>query len=458
MAPPAQAAPADDSQLYNPLRTVGLGAALSLVLVRFGMVHELLAYAFGARFMLQYVFGIPALVALLASGGLGRVYRHKVAFFWTAYAVWLFVASPFSTWKSSSLNLAWSYFRAEFVLFLVMAGLAMTWGECKTMLRTAAVGGILALLAARHFQNAVLARQERFALAFGTVADPNDFACSLLLLLPIMLWLCLSFKSVALRLALLPVVPYTLYRILSTGSRGGLLGLLVEVAVFVFFGSWRQRFALLMLGIITVPIAVATLPSQTLRRITNFSGEAQETDGTGDEGAAESRTIRQYILKKSIEYTFRYPLFGVGPGQMVNFAGQRSKGVEGYGIWQNAHNMWIQASSECGIPALIFFLGGIVSSYRLLSATYRKARARPDCEDIRKLVVYVIVALVGFCTAGTFLNFAYLFYAPSLGALAIVISSAAAREFEARGSGAAASPAGGNWTAVPSPAWNGARN
>jgi O-antigen ligase len=431
--PPSPLTGAADAEIHNLARTLGFASALCLVVVRFGMLHELFTYAFHAHLYLPYLFGIPALLALVASGGIRRVFQGKAAYFWTAYTLWMFAAVPFSSWRGGSFDLAFKYLRSEYVVFLAIAGLAVTWGECKTMLRAIAWSGVGAMLIARYFQSARFQAQSRLSLEFGTIADPNDFACVLLLLLPLMLWLGLGSKSGIVRLVLFPALPYGVYVILSTGSRGGLVGLLAEAALFLCLGTMRQRVALLILGAVIVPVTVAALPRQTLRRITSFS---QEEAGGEDAGAVGSRATRQYMLRKSIEDTLKYPIFGVGPGQMVSFEGGRSKTSSSPGVWQNAHNVWLQASSECGIPALIFFVGGVVSTWRRLKATHRKARARPDCADIRTAVFCVMVGMGGFLAAATFLNFAYLFYAPALGALAIVISPAAAREFETRSAGA----------------------
>jgi len=79
-------------------------------------------------------------------------------------------------------------------------------------------------------------------------------------------------------------------------------------------------------------------------------------------------------------------------------------------------------------------LAVFLSSGHLLSKTYRKARQRPDCVDIRAAVFSVMLGMTGFCVAITFLNFAYFFYGPALGGLAIAMSSAAEQEFKRRSS------------------------
>jgi len=126
---------------------------------------------------------------------------------------------------------------------------------------------------------------------------------------------------------------------------------------------------------------------------------------------------------------------GIGPGQFANYEGQSNVVFGGHGYYQEAHNVYTKVSSECGIPALFFFVAGLVSSYRLLNKTYKEARKRPDCTDIANTAFCIMLGMAGFLTAITFLNLAYYFYMPALGGLAIAVSRAGAEEICRRASG-----------------------
>jgi uncharacterized BrkB/YihY/UPF0761 family membrane protein len=78
---------------------------------------------------------------------------------------------------------------------------------------------------------------------------------------------------------------------------------------------------------------------------------------------------------------------------------------------------------------MIFFVAGLFSAYRALSRVYRKARSRPEYEEVRVVSFCVMLGMVGFCVASAFLNFAYFFYQPAMGGMAIAISRAAEEEF-----------------------------
>jgi O-antigen ligase len=142
--------------------------------------------------------------------------------------------------------------------------------------------------------------------------------------------------------------------------------------------------------------------------------------------------MRRYLLEKSIVYTFQHPLFGVGLKQFGSFEGQHNQIVGTHGYWYEAHNTYTQVSSESGMPALALFIAGIVSTFRLMNRVYRQASRRPECEDIRLAAFCIILAMTTYCTAITFVNFAYYFYMPMISSLVIAVSRAAQDEFASR--------------------------
>jgi O-antigen ligase len=133
-------------------------------------------------------------------------------------------------------------------------------------------------------------------------------------------------------------------------------------------------------------------------------------------------------LKTSLLYTLQHPVFGVGPGRFADFEGGSSQERGERGAWHETHNMCTQVSSECGIPALVFFAGALVSTYRLLSRIHQRTKGTTQHNAIAVPAFCVMLSLVGFCAAAFFLNQAYRFYLPALSGLAIAMAAAAERE------------------------------
>jgi O-antigen ligase len=425
--PPAS--PAAKSEAGDPLQSITFAFGLGLLVIRFSMLNQMLYMILHFNPFLMYVFEIPVLIGLALTGGIWRSFRGSPAYYWTGYGLWMAAVTPFSTWRSGSLHVVWGFWKVELPVLFVIAGLALTWRACQMVMHAIAWGGLLSVAAGHFFRNQS-SGSERLEITFGTVANANDYACVLLLMLPFVLWLALSSKTIVVRVAIYAAVTAGLYMILSTGSRGAMLSLSAEILFFLYRGTMRQRMALLILAPLAVGVAVAGISEHLKSRILSFS----TADSGSQAEAAESLALRQYELRKTIEYTIANPVLGLGPGQFSTYEGTNNKTVGGRrGTWMDAHNSYLQASSECGIPGLLLFLAGFLSSGHLLSKTYRKARQRPDCGDIRAAVFSVMLGMTGFCVAITFLNFAYLFYGPALGGLAIAMSSAAEHEFERRG-------------------------
>src|ERR1035438_10159983 len=91
-----------------------------------------------------------------------------------------------------------------------------------------------------------------------------------------------------------------------------------DVLFFLWRAPARQKVALLLLGPIAACVFLVAVPGTIWDRIRSFSS------GPSIE-AVESFESRRYLLDKSIEYTIKFPLFGVGPGQFASYEGGHSE-------------------------------------------------------------------------------------------------------------------------------------
>ena len=408
------------------IRRVALRLATFLLFLRITYLHQIQTDLMGhLNLRLLYVFGTPALLGILMAGGLQRAFRGWPAYYWVAYAGWITLSVPFSSWKGGSLRLLVYFVRSELLMLFAIAGLAVTWRECKSIMYVISSAAVVNLVSARLF--AAESTQQRLSLELSSIGNANDFAAHLLLVLPFLLWTALNSRSGFLRLGAMLGVVCGLYLILRTGSRGAVVGLGLDVLVFLIWGTTRQRLALFTLGPITVAAILAIAPSQALRRSVSFSGGS---DAVASE-AEESSESRRYLLRKSVEYAVHHPVFGVGLGMFANYEGVESVSTGHYGSWHVTHNSFTQAASECGIPAMLLFMAGIASTLILVNATWRDARRR-HCEEIQTTAFCMMLSIVGFSTAMAFLSLAYTFYLPAMGGLAISIACAAKEEFAVR--------------------------
>jgi len=418
-----------DTPLVEPagmLETITFYMGLALIFTKFAMLQEIQTEVMHFNLYLLYIFGIPAIFGMVMAGGLARTLTSRTTYYWVGFTLWMLICVPFSSWRSASFSLALSFLRTNLVMLFVVAGLVVSWRQCHLVLQSVGVAALCNLASSRIFANP--ANEGRLNLDFGTVGNSTDFAAHLLLTLPFLLLFVYSAKSLLPRIGALLGVGFGIFTILRTGSRGALVALVVG-ALFMFLrGRSRERIALVGLVPICLAVGLVFLPSQLVDRLRSFSASSSNVDL----GAIESSQSRAYLLRKAVEYTAEFPLFGVGPGQFPSYEGGHSKTMGTHGYWHETHNVWLQASSECGVPGGLLFLAGWVSAFLLVNRTHRKAKSRSDCEDLQATTLCVMLAIICFCTAITFLNFAYLFYGPAIAGLAIALDHAADSEIERR--------------------------
>jgi O-antigen ligase len=416
--------------LANPGRRLAFYAAVAYVFLRFSMLHELVSFTLGFNSYILYLVGPPAFLGVLLTGGLRRAFRLRTAYFWIAFAAWLLLDLPFSTWRGGSTELVSSFVRLQLPILFVLAGLPMTWKETRTMMLAISLAGIVSLLSGRFFMQHDL--EGRLSLTVGTIANANDFAAHLLLVLPFVLFVALlPSKPVVFRVASLLAIPYGLYLILSTASRGAEVALAVGFLIVL----WRATPAARIVTLIVVPIIavalMAVLPQSILDRLKTFSTSSQQLAASSAE-AAESADSRRYLFNTSLAYTLQHPIFGVGPGQFSTMEGKTSREAGLHGVWQQPHSIFTEVSSECGIPALLFFLCALGSTFRTLLRVQKQA-GRYQLYEISRAAFCVLLGMSAFVAAAAFLNLAYLFYLPALGGLAIALHTATQDEISKLG-------------------------
>jgi len=411
----------------NSLGRAAISFGMLLMFVRFAQFHEMLTYVTGVNNYLLYLVGPPALICILLSGGMQRLLKNRCARYCLAFGCIMFVATPFSIWKGESSDLLYTFLKTNLIMLPVIGGLAVTWRDIRRILSMAALGGALSAVNGKLFPQDFAGRP---GLAFGTVANPDDYASHLILLTPLLLWVALdSQRSPLLRLGASGVIVIAMNLIVGTASRGALLALGAGLAFFLLYASARQRVTIFIAVPVIALILVTSVSRYTLDRIFTFS----TTGGAGiNEEAAESSAMRKELLMRSIGATLTHPLLGVGPGEFGLYEGTMSQKLGQHGLWHGTHNTFTQVSSECGLPALFVFVAAIFSAFNLLRKAHRDARRQPGNEDIVRTLFCLMLSFVGFFTAITFLNFAYGFYMPTLVGLACAVTFGARREMALR--------------------------
>jgi hypothetical protein len=397
----------------DPVRKAAFFSAVALTFIRCSLLNETLAHQFNFKPYLLYVFGIPTILGILVSGSLLRPFRFKPAYYWLGFALWIVLTVPFSIWKGGSFSIVATYWRTEVIMLFALGALITTWEEWQTMFRAIALACVVSLVTVRIFGQVDI--NSRLQLEFGMVANSNDYPGHLLMLLPSLLWVASAGKSLLTRIGALAAFGYGIYVILASSSRGALVALAVGFVYFLFSANRTQRVVALAFVPIVLLVTFSFMSEQATQRIFSFSATSSPS-----EEARESSAIRSRLLKDSVWYALHKPIFGLGPGNFETAEGQSESR-----LWRPAHNSYTEVASECGIPGLILFVGGIVSSFLIFRRIGRDLGTNVQAANFTYAAFCMRLAMVMFCTAILFLNFSYFFYLPTLGGISIAMGYAA---------------------------------
>jgi hypothetical protein len=412
------------AQVNNPWRKLGVVAAYGFFFFRFTDLHLIIAAKTGFPNYLLYFFAVPALVGVVASGGVNRAFRLKSGRYFLAFLGMMTGAALASSWLGGSLMFTFSYFRATWICFVLLAGLLMTWQELWRMLQLIAVCAAVNVLIAT-FMSKFFEESGRAGVEIGTNSNPNDFAAVLILVLPFLgLVVCTPKANIAARVLALVFLPWGLYHILASGSRGAMVGIVVATIYLIMKLPHRLKAPAVLGCLLICAMLIPAMPKGIIERLTSWNG------GT-DKSAVESMQARKLLLQRSLRYTVQHPLLGVGPQQFPNYEGKRDAEARNV-LWYGTHNSYTQISSECGIPAVIFYLLALTYSYGLLRRVYQRTRRRkpsPNLKKLRRAALCTLVSMVGFCVTIAFNNFGYMFFTPALIGLAAVFTEVTEHQF-----------------------------
>jgi O-antigen ligase len=226
----------------------------------------------------------------------------------------------------------------------------------------------------------------------GAVADPNYFALTALMCLPIACMLALNrqrprwerwycFGCLGLMLA-----AFTL-----AASRGGFFALMAGVLFFVWKSRNRTRNLAVLAALIFPLLWVA--PISPARRLLNPS----KSDHIGEEARAVAWRAGLRMIKT-------HPLMGVGVGRFKAEATTYENADES--TRTIAHNTYIELAAEMGLPALFTFVMILYISYRTLAGV-RRVPVRSGRGLIDRAALAIQSGLVGYAIGAFFISAQY---------------------------------------------------
>lgn len=413
---PALAAPGDAT-------TMGIVFLCLYLFSLFGRLPEITQVLVGTSFYQTAILGTLACLAVVISGGVQRALAARLGALLLILHIWFLVIAPFSQWRSGTFY-ACLFLLRYFPIAILIGGLVMTRGHFRTVILTLAASVVMdmAWIVLRAKTDS-----GRLEIEHGRFSNSNEIAIYLLIGLPFLLFIVLNrrFNAIS-RTAAAAAMIASLFVVVRTGSRGGLITIAVLFLLIWLAAPVMKKIALL-LGMTVLGAILFASMSTTLRNRFATIGDDRVRDTTG---AVNSTDTREALLRQSIKVTLEHPLTGVGIGVYAAAAADMSREEGTHAIWQVTHNAYTQVSAEAGIPAFVLYVSIL---FLCLKESYRirkLGRLRPQFQELSLMGGCVFLSVVSFCMSGCFTSDAFDFYFYTLVGLAIGLSNVSRRELQ----------------------------
>ena len=429
-------------------RKLGFTAVLAYLVLKFGMVHEFIAFKLGIDTHMVVLVTAAAFLATLVSGAMGRIVRSKILIAMMLFSIWLVVGVPFSSWIGGSIGYVLNfYWRTIVPIFIAIAVLPSGIENIRKMGIAIGCGAVVASLIGKVFAAATAGG--RMEMEFGSIKNSGDFAAFYVVSMPFLFFLFQNSRNWLVKATLMGLFVSNVILVLSTAARSSLVAFAVALVFVLIWGSNLLRVFVLGFAIVLYLMASVVLPSGVLDRLSSLTGAVSE-ETLEAEG---SRLARQAVAERALKYTFQHPVFGVGVGVFPDYDAKITlSGGARRAQWQETHNGYLQVSVEAGLPALLFKMIAVFWAFNFLRKTYRRCRKDPRLKTPAALSLTIMASLAMTMVFELFLSQGYAFWMMTMVAMTGALQMAMLEDpamLEAMRPNRSAVNGSGNWAAAP---------
>src|ERR1022692_1902236 len=312
MAPLAASPNATLVDEASPFQRLGFNVLLVFIFLAFSRI-------FDVKFGFLHITGIAYRVVfamVLLSRGFQVALNSNIGKAMLGFTICFGLSVPFSVWRTGSKDVflnQWLMF--SFVAFLAVAGLVHNYQPWFKVFKTLTDAPIVFTVIANVFG---ASENGRLFLAQGKFANPNEMAQALLLGLPLWGGMMAVSKSLPGKVFAFGVMVLLLATTFRTGSRGAMIGFALMVLVLFLRASIMGKMRIILGGVVFLGIVLTTIPGKLISRYKTTVGQEDLDDDGMDAGMAASAHSstqgRKQLLRRSLIFTVRHPLFGVGVG------------------------------------------------------------------------------------------------------------------------------------------------
>ena len=425
-SPPNAASIAAPMDAISPFYRLGFNVLVVFLFLVFSRIFDV---KFGSLHITGVAYRIVFAMVLLSQGYLVAL-KTNVGKALLGFTIFMGLSVPFSVWRGGSKDIFLNHWLAfSFVAFLSVAGLVTTYRQWLRLFNTLAYALLVFTIIANVFG---VSDNGRLFLEQGKFANPNEMAQARLLGLPLWGAMMVLSKSPAGKVFAMGVMLLMLATTFRTGSRGAMIGFVTMLLVVFLRAPIMGKMQIMLAGVLVVGIALTTMPGKLISRYKTVAVE-EDPNELGDLGdsANASMASRKQLLRHSLIFTIRHPLFGVGPGmfEVADDAYMRSLGYR-KGTWLGTHNSYTQVSSEIGIPAFLFFVTAVGTALMGPYSIYRKTRGDPRLKEMGNIALGLHYCMVVYAVTILFEHIAYTIMLPVFGGLAAALVRTAEVEIQ----------------------------
>lgn len=385
---------------------VGIGFVVFCTLLISAMVNDWANLLFNGKGYISAVMVVLTPAVWLAGGNSLRGFRDRMGSAWVLLVGCMLASIPFSVWRSDSLFQIIHYVSRSLCFYFYVASFVTSLKRCRRLMLVNIAVAVMILISCVKFGYADLSGDARFQIRGSIfVGNSNDLALQLTIAMSEFLFL-FYLKGISKRLLGVAGILLCLFYMLKTGSRGSVLALAIALVFTFVLTKHKVKMALVAMPLLLVGILF--MPDSSAHRLLlMFQSSSAPVASGSDASALASKAQREELLRKSLILTLQHPLFGVGMGEfVVAVMGEAAKKSE----WAPAlgtHNSYTQVSSECGIPALIFYVAVIVFCFQKSYRLYKLAAGKVEFREVEGLAFSLLIGTLIYAVATFFFHIAY---------------------------------------------------
>ena len=428
LAPPTTPPVAAPMEETSPFQRLGFNVLLVFVFLAFSRIFDV---KFGSLHITGAAYRVVFAMVLL-SRGFQVALSSNIGKALLGFTICFGLSVPFSVWRGGSKDIFLNqWLMYSFVSFLAVAGLVHNYQQWFKLFKALTYALLVFTVIANVFG---VSDNGRLFLIQGKFGNSNEMAQALLLGLPLwgaMMVISKSLPGKAFAAGVMVLILVTTFR---TGSRGAMIGFVAVLLVVFLRAPVMGKLKIILAGVLFLGIVLTTMPGRLIARyktVAEDEADVAEMGGSMADSAASSSRSRKALLRHSLIFTVRHPLFGVGAGMFPVADDSYSKDIGlSKGTWLGTHNSYTQVSSELGIPALLFFVSVLAMALKGPYSIYRRTRGDPRLEDMGNAALALHYCLVVYAVTVLFEHIAYSIMLPVFGGLAACLVRTAAVEIQ----------------------------